>query len=370
MTLTGASDSFAFCSPVKIHVRRGLASRLDDPAGTAQRVIVVSGRNFARSGGLLGRVRRGLGKREIQMFAGVEPNPSIETVEKGAAAAGEFGADLVVGIGGGSALDAAKAIAAVAPNGGQVRPLLGRASYDHPPLTMIAVPTTCGTGSEVNQYAILTDLQANDKINFSSDSTYPTHGVLDSEVLRDIPRPILVSTALDAFTHAFEGFTGRRSQPFADALAMEAMRLILPQLPTAAEGDEDARARLLYASCLGGIVIAHTGTTMLHAMGYYLTLRHDVPHGAANAMLLPVLLDHIRQHIPDKVAAVLALVPGGKTLEEYLCSLGVDCRLRSCGMTREEFAPFTQYVLGKKNTPATVGAVDREILMGLLEKHW
>jgi alcohol dehydrogenase class IV len=311
-----------------------------------------------------------LGSREIQMFAGVEPNPSIETVEKGAAAAAEFGAELVVGLGGGSALDAAKAIAAVAPNGGRVRPLLGKASYDRAPLAMIAVPTTCGTGSESNQYAILTDLEASDKVNFSSDYTYPTHGVLDSEVLRDIPRPILVSTALDAFTHAFEGFTGRRSQPFADVLAMESMRLILPHLAAAADGDEDAKARLLYASCLAGIVIAHTGTTMLHAMGYYLTLRHDVPHGAANAMLLPVLLDHLQRNIPDKVAAVLSLLPGGKTMEEYLRSLGVDCRLRSCGMKRQEFEPFAQYVLGKKNTPATVGAVDHDVVIALLEKHW
>lgn len=368
MTIS-ASNVFAFRSPVRIHFQRGLAGRLDELAAGARRVFVVTGRNSARMGGLLGRVRKGLALRDVQIFAGVEPNPSIETVERGAAAAAEFGADLIVGLGGGSAMDAAKAIAVAAVNGASLRPLLGRKSYDRPPLPHLAVPTTCGTGSEVNPYAILTDVRANDKVNFSSDYTYPTAGVLDPDVLCDIPRGILIATALDAFTHALEGFTGRRSQPFADVLATEAMRLILPALPLAADGDENARAALLYASCLAGIVIAHTGTTLLHAMGYYLTLRHGVPHGDANAIALPMLVDHLGQHLPDKVAAVLSLVPGGN-IEGYLHSLGIDCRLSMHGMKREEIDPFIDYVLSKKNTAATVGTVDRDVLRALVERHW
>jgi alcohol dehydrogenase class IV len=365
------ADFEVYC-PVRLVYARGAIERLDALADDATSVLIVTGQSSARAGGLLQRLARALGQRRVSVFEGVEPNPSIETVERGAKAATEAAADLVIGVGGGSAMDAAKAIAAVAPNGGKFRPLLGRQSYRRPPLRLMLVPTTCGTGSEANHYSIITDTQANDKLNFSSRYTYPEVAILDPSVLDALPRQWVIWTALDAFTHAMEGYTSRRSQPFTDVLALEAIGVILRSLHAAADGDADARGRLLYASAVAGIVIAHAGTTMLHAMGYHLTLRHGVPHGCANATLVPLLLEHIQRFIPDKVANVLALLPGRPaTIDgfvDYLHSLGVATTLSAAGVQAEEFDYFADYVLGKKNTAATAGSIDKPGLVALFKR--
>ena len=212
-----------------------------------------------------------------------------------------------------------------------------------------------------------------DKVNFASPRTYPALAILDPTVLEGLPAEIMVATALDAFTHALEGYTSRRSQPLADALAMQAMGLVLRHLAPAAAGNREARANLLYASTLAGIVIGQTGTTMLHALGYYLTLRHQIPHGQANAVLIPLLLEHLAKHLPQKVAAVLEMFPRGKGdiagVRQYLRGLGVATKLSAYGVSRSEFEPWTDYVLAKKNTAWTAGTVDKPTILKLLQRY-
>jgi alcohol dehydrogenase class IV len=175
------------------------------------------------------------------------------------------------------------------------------------------------------------------------------------------PRAVMAATAVDAFTHALEGYTSRRSQPFADGLALEAMALIARGLVPALEGDRAARGRLLYASSLAGLVIDHTGTTVLHAMGYYLTLRHGVPHGEANGVLLPALLAHLGREIPARMAAVYRLFPnpdaGADGLRGFLLAAGIRPSLAAHGVSPSERAAFVAYVLSKKNTASTVGVL-------------
>jgi alcohol dehydrogenase class IV len=239
---------------------------------------------------------------------------------------------------------------------------------------MIAIPTTCGTGSEANRYAIITDLQRNDKVTFESPQTYPAAGVLDPSVLEAIPACLLVETACDAFTHAFEGYTSRRSQPFSDTLALEAMALIIRNLPLAVEGRHAAKASLLYAASLAGIVIDHTGTTMLHAMGYYLTLKYGVPHGKANAVFLPALFSYLERESPDRLRNVYAMFPldmrGPAGVKEYLREVGIDASPSACGMGPSEAEEFAEYVLAKKNTVRTVGTVTKDLLVQLVDSRW
>ena len=362
--------TFDFCCPVRLHYAEGAVDRLGRFAEDARSVLLVTGRSSARKSGLLERVRKALAGRDVTVFDRVEPNPSIQTVELGAKLAVKSKADLLIGLGGGSAMDAAKAIAAVAPNSGSFRRELAKTRCANPPIRLLAVPTTCGTGSEANHYAIITDTQADDKVNFSNPQTYPAVGILDPTVLDSIGRDILIGTALDAFSHALEGYTSRRSQPVADTLALEAMGLILQHLPAAADGDRDAKANLLLASALAGVVIAHTGTTMLHALGYYLTLRHGIPHGKANAILLPVLLEHLEGHLRWKLQAALNFLPEGRRDREgmtrYLNDLGVETALSAHGLSADEFGAWADYVLTKRNTAATVGIVDKQTLRGLL----
>lgn len=367
----GAEKTFDFGSPVRLHFGEGLIDRFRDFCPEARQILVVSGRSSAIKSGLVDRVVAALPGKQVALFSEVEPNPSIETIERGAALARSLQADLVVGIGGGSALDAAKCIAVLGSNAEGFRALLGRQVYASRPIRMLAVPTTCGTGSEANRYAIITDLQSADKVTFEGPHTYPSAGILDPSVLAAIPAGILVDTACDAFTHAFEGYTSRRSQPFSDTLAVEAMALIIGNLPAARDGRADAKASLLYAASLAGIVIDHTATTMLHAMGYYLTLRHGVPHGRANAVFLPVLLSYLERQCPEKLDRVYGMFPpdarGADGVKRYLSRLGIEASPSACGMRRSEAEQFADYVLGKKNTARTVGTVTRETLLELLD---
>jgi alcohol dehydrogenase class IV len=374
-----SQEAFEFISPVRLVFRRDVIDRLDEilyPPGEAPgRTLVVIGRGSARRSGLLDRLLAGL-SGEAEVFEGVEPNPSVSTVEAGARRAREVSAGRVIGLGGGSAMDAAKVIAALAANDGGFAALLGRDRLPQDPLETICVPTTCGTGSEANAYAIITDPDAPggpDKVNFSCRQSFPAAGVLDPACLDALPREILVATALDAFSHAFEGFTSRRSSPAARMLAAEAMGLIFRHLPPAAEGGEDDRANLLWASALAGVVIHHTGTTVLHALGYYLTLRHGIPHGRANAILLPVLMDHLSQVIPSQIGQVLSLMPDGErgleAMEAFLRGVGVETALSTHGIRREEIEDWIEYTLAKRNTRLTAGELDRGRLRKLLMGH-
>ena len=365
--------AFDFCSPVRLHFGRGLMDRAGEICGPFKKAVLVTGRNSAEKSGLVARVCRALAPGSVEVFGGVEPNPSIETVERGAALAARAGADLVIGLGGGSALDAAKVIAVLAANDARFADLFGKPAYARKPLRMAAIPTTCGTGSEANRYAIITDLAQRDKLNFAGSHTYPALGILDPVVLDAIPRDILVSTALDAFTHAFEGYTSTKAQPFSDTLALEAMKLLVNHLPAAAGGDDAGKAALLYAASVAGIVIDQTGTTMLHALGYYLTLRHGVPHGEANALLLPVLFAHLEDACPDRMAEVYSLFPPDcrkvDGLRHYLKRLGVDTAKAGKLLGPDEIETLAVYAAGKKNTAATRGNVDADLLLRLLEKH-
>lgn len=370
-------SEFTFHAPVKLHHARGAIDRLGELLPPARRILLVTGQGSARRTGLLARVQAALaGHDHVEVFEGVEPNPSVATVQRGAEIARQRMSDLVIGLGGGSALDAAKVIAALATNEGGFAANAPLEALPAAPLPMVAVPTTCGTGSEANRYAIITDPtrgEMGDKVNFSTDQTYPALGVLDPSVLDALPDDILIDTALDAFCHALEGYTSRRSQPLPDALAAEAMALVIGQLPAAVAGDRDARANLLWASAIAGVVINHTGTTVLHALGYYLTLKLGIPHGRANAMLVPVLLDYLREQIPAKVRHVLSLFdaasPSLPAVRAYLDRLGVESRLSDRGFGKADLGPIIEYTINKRNTALTVGTVDQAVLNDLLSRY-
>jgi len=364
---------FDFASPVRISFGEGLVEKVADYLGGTRKVLIVTGRRSAAESGLTKRIITALKGAEYKVFDRAEPNPSISTVEEGARTAIEFEADAVIGAGGGSAMDAAKAIAALAANRADFDSMQSGAGTSRPSVRTIMIPSTCGTGSESNRYAIITDTRKNDKINFSSPLTYPSVGLLDPTVMEGIPRQILVSTAFDAFTHAFEGFVSLRSQPFSDLIAKEAMPMILSNMVPAAEGERAAMGKLLYASCLAGIVIDHTGTTILHALGYYLTLRHGVPHGTANAALLPVLFAHMEEADRNKMKDAYSCFPDffqtPDRARSFIKEMGIGVSLSDYGIGETELDDLIAYTLPKKNTAATRGPVTAERLRALLRKY-
>ncbi len=259
--------------------------------GLGKKALVVTGRGgSARRNGSLEDVLDVLDSfsMEWEVFDKVEPNPSVSTVRTGAGIARKLGADFVVGIGGGSPMDTAKAIAVLAINDLSDEDLFA-VKFDRA-LPVAAVPTTAGTGSEVTPYSILTWPEIENKKNLASSIIFPQAAFLDPGYTEGLPFDITADTAVDAFSHAFESYFTMKANSLSDAVAREAMRILGPELAALAREEipsYERREKLLYGSLLAGLAISQTGTSIPHAVGYCFTYFKNVPHGRANGMVLP-----------------------------------------------------------------------------------
>ncbi len=279
------------------------------PAGSRPRCLIVCGRQSAAASGALDDVNTLLDDCGIEgvLFERVSPNPTPQIVREGARIAREAQAAMVIGIGGGSPLDAAKAIALFAvndiPEADTFCPYTGRDA-----LPIIAIPTTAGTGSEVTPYAILTNEAAQTKTSISHVSMFPRLALLDGRYTQSLSHETRINTALDAFSHALEGCLTKRRTPFSRALAHSTLAIIGRQLRQLADGlapDDDARQELLEAASMAGMVIAQSGTTVGHALGYCLTVDRGIDHGRANALVMASLLDVLARSAGDEIAELL-----------------------------------------------------------------
>lgn len=266
--------------------------------------FVVTGRNSARVSGALDHVLKQFPDSVI--FSDVEENPATDICDQAAAQCRKSGRDFVVAIGGGSPMDVGKAVAGLIANPGPCRELFGTDTLRNGALPIAAVPTTAGTGSEVTPYSVLVDAESRTKRSIADRALFPAVAILDPELTRTMPPSVTASTGLDALSQAMEGFVSRKSTPIGDALALEACRIIRRRLPSAvADGNDlEARADMMYAAMLSGCVIAQSGTTLVHGMGYAYTTRSRVPHGLANALLLAPVFRFNAIHAPEKVAAL------------------------------------------------------------------
>ena len=241
------------------------------------------------------------------LFGNVEPNPSIQTVESGAALYQEAGCDGLVAVGGGSPIDAAKGIGVLVTNGGPMRDYFRGKKVERPLPPLVAIPTTCGTGSEVTQFAVITDTDTHFKLGIGSPFNLPRVAIVDPQLLASLPARMVAATGMDALCHAVESYTSRAAQPVSDALNVEAMRLIAKHLrPAVANGNLEDLSGMATASLLAGLGFNNTRTTLVHAMSHAVTGHAKVPHGVANAILLPHALAFNLIGNPEKHAGVAA----------------------------------------------------------------
>jgi alcohol dehydrogenase class IV len=324
-------------------------------ADLGKRALVVTGKHSARRCGALADVEAALTSIGISwvLFDEVEPNPSIETVRRAAELARLESVDFILGIGGGSPLDAAKAIAVLATNTLTDDDLFA-GPWPNAPLPIVAIPTTSGTGSEVTPYAILTDHALKMKRNLSGPALFPQLAYCDAGYTDSLPADVTNNTAVDALSHALEGFLSVKSQPMSDAIAREslaivgdALRRLTTESPTPA-----LRDRLMLGSTLAGMVITHTGTTALHAMGYALTIFRNVDHGRANGLLMAPYLQFVAQAAPDRMQEALDAmgfrdIPALARVLHML--LGSEIRLSA-----EEIRDFAAITVKVRNLPNTL----------------
>lgn len=278
-------------------------------ASVGKKALIVTGRNSAKVCGALYDVTAALEKEGVEylIFDKIMSNPTIEIVYEGAEVVLGNEVDFVVGIGGGSPMDAAKAIALLCQNTGIEPEAFLNKEYEDKALPLVLVPTTCGTGSEVTPYAVITNDFKRTKSSVSGNSTFAKYSFVCNKYLKAMSRTTLVNTAFDAFSHNAEGYVSKRANYTSDLMAIDAMKLFAECIP-ALKNDEvtdEIYDKLMKASVLGGIVISHTGTCAVHSLGYSLTYFKNIDHGRANAILMPEFLRLVESTMPDRCKSIL-----------------------------------------------------------------
>jgi alcohol dehydrogenase class IV len=248
------------------------------------------------------------------IFDAVEPNPSIRTVEIAEARYREAGCDCLIAVGGGSPMDVAKAVGVLMTNGGGISDYEGKpaaVTNDLPPF--VCVPTTCGTGSEVTPFAVITDEERHWKMSIASPHEVPRVAIVDPDLFVKMPAPLIAATGMDALTHALESFTNQAAQPFADALDIYAIRLIGRWLrPAVANGDREAMAYMSVAATMAGIGFSQNRLGIVHAISHPVTSYVGTPHGVANAVILPYVMDYNAIGCREKLGEIADALTGGE----------------------------------------------------------
>jgi len=365
--------NFNFYLPTKIIYGCGRINDLKEiTAGKTERIMVVSERNLAEKTDTVNNVMNILKDKSVSLFLDVEENPTFETIEKGKIIARENDIQLIIGLGGGSPMDAAKGIAVAASNTGTLRTLINMDNLPNNPIPIICIPTTSGTGSEVTPYAVFTDRITDNKCGYGNPKIFPVASIIDPELTYSMPENVTINTGLDVLSHSIESYLSTDAFAMNDLIAMEAVKIVLKNLKNASHKDKSAMNAMAYASMLGGIAITHGGTILPHIMGYPLTVFHNVPHGRACIIMLPAVLAFLRANsfIKNKIEILDKLFEEINGIEGYLHTHGVSCKLSSYSMEKSEIDEYVKKVIVKgdvKITPAVVTEKDiRDIYLSAM----
>lgn len=257
------------------------------------RALVVTDR-FLYESGAAARVGEVLSQAGVEyaVFYQVQPNPTVQVVEDCAAAVRSLSAQLLVALGGGSAIDTAKAAAILAANGGRLEDYEGENKSRAPGVPIAAVNTTAGTGSECTDFYIVTDPVRRTKLAMVDVNCMVSIAVNDIDFMMSMPPGLTAATGMDALTHAIEAVLSRGASPLTDKDSLWAVEQIVRYLPRAVAngGDEKARSMMAYAEYAAGMAFSNAGLGMVHAMAHALGGRYNLPHGVCNAVLLPYVL--------------------------------------------------------------------------------
>jgi len=289
-------DSFSFTIPQNIKFGAGTLDLLPDLAKELgkSKGYIISGPHLNKIG-MVAKCRKALKNAgmESECFTETEGNPSTDTVVKATEGFKKSKADFIVAFGGGSPLDVAKAVAVLATYGGNIVDYEGAGKVMGPVVPMIAIPTTAGTGSEVTAFSVITDHSRNYKLTVVSNYLLPAYVILDPDLIATVPANTAAACGIDAMVHALEAYISKAASPFSDIFAREALRLIGGSIRdyVADRSNPAACESMMVGSLFAGIAFSHARLGNVHAMSHPVSAYFDVPHGVANAILLPTVVD-------------------------------------------------------------------------------
>lgn len=346
--------NFTFTVPQDIIFGMGSLKRLPEllEKNGSRKMLLISDRGL-ESLGVVAKVEdivktSGI---EVAKFLDVEPNPSVDTVNSATKAYQETESTSIVALGGGSPMDVAKAVGVLAKFGGQITEYEGAHKVPGKIVPIIAIPTTAGTGSEVTAFSVITDTSRNYKLTVFSYELIPSYALLDPELIMTAPASIAASCGVDALIHAWEAYTSRDASPFSDAMAEKAMELIGANLRrfVANRQDEEAACAMMSGSMFAGIAFAWARLGNIHAMSHPVSAFFHVPHGVANSILLPTIVEYnaladhgryekIYNYISKEKEPVMDFIPEmlADEARELLKDLGIPSKLSDVGVTEDK----------------------------------
>jgi alcohol dehydrogenase len=355
--------AFVFMNTTRVVFGAGVArdARVEVQALGCSRAVVVTDRLLAANTNIPRQVETCLGSLCAGVFAEAEADSGVHIVDAGAAFARNRGADCIVSVGGGSAIDTAKGIAIVLREGGQLRDYEGFQILSRPQTPHVSIPTTAGTGSEVTYVAVIKDHAAKQKLLFGDYHIIPNTALLDPLLTLDLPARLTAATGMDAMSHAVESMHSQQRQPMTDGLALHAIRLVREFLPRAVDNghDEVARGQMLIASNIAGAAFSNAQVGLVHAMAHTVGARFAVHHGTANAILMPhVVRFNAADAAPAYRAIADALGVGAPGLSDEGCAevvaeaitalatrVGLPLRLADVGVTPDALATLAEGTL-------------------------
>lgn len=361
---------FSYHMPADLRFGRGLADKIGDICKEigGEKVLVVTGTGSTKRSGLLDRVlvslkAAGLG---AAVFDKVTQNPLTTTVYEGVELAKAEGCGVILGVGGGSIMDAAKAIAFCTVNAGDVSDYIFGKKQGAGALPIVLLPTTCGTGSEGNQIAVLTNPETKDKKALYTMQVMPRVSVIDPDVMTTMPKSALSSVGFDAFTHSLEAYTSKKANPITDAQALLGMQLLADDLPKLVSGEGGAAEweAVSLAATLGGMVIGAAGVSAAHGMEHPASGLKNIVHGRGLAALTPPIVERLATADPEKFARVSVLLGGSgaedcaDSIRRFLKAIDLSVKLGDLGITAEDVPWMTENCMkisigNLKNAPVT-----------------
>lgn len=308
----------SYITPQHIFIGKdALAEAATHIKNSGKRALIVTGKHVGKSPMYKDLVKLLEGIQvSYRTFDGITGEPTDTMIEEGVELYKKANCDFCIGIGGGSPLDSAKAIAAMAVLPGKITDYNGRMiTGEVPPI--VAIPTTSGTGSEATMFTVITDTKMDIKMLLKGESLVPKIAIVNTDFSMDMPKSVTAATGLDAFTHAVEAFTSKKAFSLTDTLAVDAIQRILTYLPIAYENGYDAKARgeMAIAALEAGICINNSSVTLVHGMSRPIGAMFHVPHGMSNAMLLKECMRFALDGAYDKFAH-LARVTNAATKED------------------------------------------------------
>lgn len=360
-------NSFSFSVPQNIIVEKGGLAKLPEVAkelgGT--KAFIISGPHLNKMG-IVGKCIEALEAKGIKAtaYTDTEGNPSVETVEKATESFKESDSDFIIALGGGSPMDVAKAVGVVAKYGGSITDYEGGGKVPGDIIPLIAVPTTAGTGSEVTAFSVITDHSRNYKLTVFSYKLIPAYAILDANLLTTAPPSVAAACGIDAMVHALEAYISTAASPFSEAMSEKALELIGKNIRryVANRGDIDAAENMLVGSLFAGIAFSWARLGNVHAMSHPVSAFFNVPHGVANAILLPTIVEYnaladtgkyykiyryiAKAPVPEEVFEPDMLVNEIKALNK---ELNIPASLSEAGVTADKIGVMSEDAMKSGN---------------------